>query len=164
MSLSLAYSSFDSTLVLQFSATAPLPRPLLGYTSTQGRSHTNSRSLPTTRSSANPPTTLAARIPHPSSWWPGRGGHAQPRIVNVSHAQAKERNAAAGAPKKDEDIVPDEYLDPPSPNSDSQQQTTAVQPATGEHGGDRSYVGTRHIQYHTLTYVFFLIMYEDVLD
>jgi hypothetical protein len=41
-------------------------------------------------------------------------------------------------PKKDEDIVPDEYLDPPSPNPDLQQQATAVQPASGEHGGDRS--------------------------
>ncbi|KAG2738105.1 hypothetical protein P692DRAFT_20759647, partial [Suillus brevipes Sb2] len=78
------------------------------------------------------------------------------RIVDVPLAQAKEarsvhflflfkvscmnsqRNAAAGAPKKDEDIVPDEYLDPPSPNPDSQQQATAVQPASGEHGGDRS--------------------------
>ncbi|KAG2738888.1 hypothetical protein P692DRAFT_201811835 [Suillus brevipes Sb2] len=69
-------------------------------------------------SSATPPNTFAARIPHLSSWWP--------------------RNAAAGAPKKDEDIVPDEYLDPPSPNPDLQQQATAVQPASGEHGGDRS--------------------------
>ncbi|KIK32012.1 hypothetical protein CY34DRAFT_19365, partial [Suillus luteus UH-Slu-Lm8-n1] len=123
---------------LDFSATAPLPPPLLGHTSTHMNSGENSRSLPTTRSSANPPTKFAARIPHPSSWWPVRGGHAQPRIVDVPLAQAKERNAAAGAPKKDEDIVPDEYLDPPSPNPNSQQQTTAVQPATGEHGGDRS--------------------------
>ncbi|KIK34939.1 hypothetical protein CY34DRAFT_17371 [Suillus luteus UH-Slu-Lm8-n1] len=50
----------------------------------------NSRSLPTTRSSAKLPTTLAAHIPHPSSWWPVREGHAQPRIVDVPLAQAKE--------------------------------------------------------------------------
>ncbi|KIK33335.1 hypothetical protein CY34DRAFT_813694 [Suillus luteus UH-Slu-Lm8-n1] len=123
---------------LDFSATAPLPRPLLGHTSTHMHSGENSRSLPTTRSSANPPTKFAARIPHPSSWWPVRGGHTQPRIADVPLAQAKEHNAAAGAPKKDEDIVPDEYLDPPSPNPDSQQQATAVQSASGEHGGDRS--------------------------
>jgi hypothetical protein len=49
-----------------------------------------------------------------------------------------QRNATAGAPKKDEDTVPDEYLDPPSPNPDSQQPAAVVQPATGEHGGDRS--------------------------
>jgi hypothetical protein len=48
-----------------------------------------------------------------------------------------QRNAAAGAPKKDEDIVPDEYFDPPSPNPDSQQAAVAV-PATGEHGGEWS--------------------------
>ncbi|KIK48515.1 hypothetical protein CY34DRAFT_8123 [Suillus luteus UH-Slu-Lm8-n1] len=160
MSFSLAYSAFDSTLALQFPATSPLPRPLSGHTSAQGRSHMNSgensRSLPTTRLPATRPTPSAARIPHPSSWWPVCGGHAQPRIADVPLAQAKEarcvhflvlfkvscmnsqRNAVAGAPKKDEDIVPDEYLDPPSPNPDSQQQATAVQPASGEHGGDRS--------------------------
>jgi hypothetical protein len=49
-----------------------------------------------------------------------------------------QRNAAAGAPGKDEGIVPDEYFDPPSPNSHSQQPPAAVQPVTGEHGGDRS--------------------------
>ncbi|KAG1764150.1 hypothetical protein EDD22DRAFT_884737, partial [Suillus occidentalis] len=117
---------------LDFSATAPLSRPLSGHTSTHMNSGENSRL------SATKPTKFAPRIPHLSSWWPVRGGHAQPRIADVPLAQAKERNAAAGAPKKDEDIVPDEYLDPPSPNPNSQQQTTAVEPATGEHGGDRS--------------------------
>ncbi|KIK41808.1 hypothetical protein CY34DRAFT_805627 [Suillus luteus UH-Slu-Lm8-n1] len=121
---------------LDFSATSPLPRPLSGHTSTQGRSHMNSDE--NSGSSTTPPTTFPSRIPHLSSWWPLRRGHAQPRIVDVPLAQAKERNAAAGAPKKDEDIVPDEYLDPPSPNPNSQQQATAVQPTSGEHGGDRS--------------------------
>ncbi|KAG2343537.1 WD40 repeat-like protein [Suillus weaverae] len=127
---------------LDFSATLPLPRSLLGNTSTQGRSDMNpgdgSRPLSTTRLSATPPTTFADRIYHPSSWWPVRGGHAQTPIVDVPLAQAKERNAAAGAPKKDKDIVPIEYLDPPSPNPDSQQPVGAVQTSSGEHGGDRS--------------------------
>ncbi|KAG2342513.1 WD40 repeat-like protein [Suillus weaverae] len=127
---------------LDFSATLPLPRPLSGRTSTQGRSHMNSgensRPLLTTRLPANPPTTFTARIHHLSSRWPVRGGLSQTPIVDVPLAQAKERNAAAGAPKKDKDIVPIEYIDPPSPNPDSQQPATAVQPGTGEHGGDRS--------------------------
>ncbi|KAG1731667.1 hypothetical protein EDD22DRAFT_390879 [Suillus occidentalis] len=124
---------------LDFSATSPLPRPLPGHTSTQGRSYMNPgenfRQLPTTPSSPSP---FTPRIHNVSSLWPVRGGHTQPRIVDVPLAQAKERNAAAGAPKKDEDIVPDEYLDPPSPNPDSQQQAAAVQTSTGEHGGGRS--------------------------
>ncbi|KAG1764121.1 hypothetical protein EDD22DRAFT_846030 [Suillus occidentalis] len=139
---------------LDFSATSPLPRPLSEHTSAQGHSYMNSDE--NSRLSATSPITFAARIPHPSSWWPVFGGHTQPRIADVPLAQAKEarfvhflllykvsfmksqRNATAGAPKKDEDIVPDEYLDPPSPNPDSQQPATAVLPATGEHGGDRS--------------------------
>ncbi|KAG2343544.1 tricorn protease domain 2-containing protein [Suillus weaverae] len=127
---------------LDFSATLPLPRPLSGRTTTQGRSDINpggsSRPSSTTRSSATPPTTFADPIHRLSSWWPVRGGHAQPRIVDVPLAQAKERNAAAGAPKRDENIVPDEYLDPPSPNPDSRQPAGAGETSTGEHGGDRS--------------------------
>ncbi|KAG1728240.1 hypothetical protein EDD22DRAFT_1054187 [Suillus occidentalis] len=95
----------------------------------------NSRQLPTTPSSPSPFTTRTHNV---SSLWPVRRSHTQPRIADVPLAQAKERNAAAGAPKQDEDIVPDEYSNPPSPNPDSQQQAAAVQPATGEHGGDRS--------------------------
>jgi hypothetical protein len=101
---SLAYSASDVTLALQFSATSPLPRPLSQHTSTQGRSHMNSGENVSFRltaiafsadvfqsgSSATPPSTFASRIPHPSSWWPVRGGHAQPRIVDVPLAQAKE--------------------------------------------------------------------------
>ncbi|KAG1753095.1 hypothetical protein EDD22DRAFT_850552 [Suillus occidentalis] len=92
----------------------------------------NSRQVPTTPSSPS-----LFNIRSVSSLWPVRGNHTQIRIVDVPLAQAKERNAAAGAPKKDEDIVPDEYLDPPSPNPDSQQQAAAVQISTGEHGGGR---------------------------
>ncbi|KAG2745294.1 hypothetical protein P692DRAFT_20683391, partial [Suillus brevipes Sb2] len=93
---------------LDFSATLPLPRPLSGHSSTQGRSAMNpgesSRQLPTTPSSPSP---FTPRIHNITSLWPVHGGHTQPRIVDVPLAQAKERNAAAGAPKKDEDIVPD---------------------------------------------------------
>ncbi|KAG2748711.1 hypothetical protein P692DRAFT_201789822 [Suillus brevipes Sb2] len=113
---------------LDFSATSPLPRPLSGHTSTQGRSDMNPG-----ENSRQPATTPSSPSPFTASI-----RHTQPRIVDVPLAQAKERNAAAGAPKKDEDIVPDEYLDPPSPKPDSQQPAAAVQPATGEHGGDRS--------------------------
>ncbi|KAG1827739.1 hypothetical protein DFJ58DRAFT_348365 [Suillus subalutaceus] len=141
---------------LDISATLPLPRPLSVHTSTLRRSDINSggnasfdrfpshsfqsRLLSTTTSSAtgNPPTTFAARIHHLSFWRPIRGGHGQPSVVDIPLAQARERHVAADAPKKDDDIVPIEYLDPPSPNPDSQQPATAAQPATGEHGGDRS--------------------------
>ncbi|KAG1848893.1 hypothetical protein F4604DRAFT_1935181 [Suillus subluteus] len=87
-----------------------------------------------TRSSPSPPTSFTSRIHQLSSWWPVRGGHAQSRNVDVPLAQAKERVLR----KKDEDIVPDEYLDPPSPDPDSQQPAAAVQTSTGEHGGERS--------------------------
>ncbi|KAG1758583.1 hypothetical protein EDD22DRAFT_186147 [Suillus occidentalis] len=113
---------------LDFSATSPLPRPLSGHTSHQGRSvmnpGENSRQLQITPPSPSP---FTPRIHNVSSLWPVRRSHPQPRIVDVPLAQAKERNAAAGAPKKDEDIVPDEYLDPPSPNPNSQQPAAAVQ-------------------------------------
>ncbi|KAG1764146.1 hypothetical protein EDD22DRAFT_969086 [Suillus occidentalis] len=129
---------------LVFSATSPLPHPLSGYTSPQGRSHVNSGE--NSRSPATPPTTSA--VPHtPSiilvarSWRTLRS----PASIDIPLAQAKEacsahflRNAAAGAPKKDEDIVPNEYLDHSSPNPDSQQPATASQPVSGEHGGGRS--------------------------
>ncbi|KIK31504.1 hypothetical protein CY34DRAFT_19856 [Suillus luteus UH-Slu-Lm8-n1] len=95
----------------------------------------NSRSLPATPSSPSP---FTASVRNVSSLWPVRRSHTPPHIVDVPLAQAKERNATAGAPKKDEDIVPDEYLDPPSPNPDSQQPAAAVQTSTREHGGDRS--------------------------
>ncbi|KAG2336069.1 hypothetical protein BDR05DRAFT_971273 [Suillus weaverae] len=126
---------------LDFSAILPLPRPLSGHSA-----HLNSGTLDhyqPPRLPANVPTTFTAHIHHLSSRWPIRGGLAQTPIVDVPLAQAKEArscNAAAGAPNKNKDIaiVPIEYIDPPSPNPDSQQPATAVQPATGEHGNDRS--------------------------
>jgi hypothetical protein len=43
-----------------------------------------------------------------------------------------QRNAAAGAPKKYDDLVPDEYFD--SSNPDSQQPSGATRIDSGEHG------------------------------
>ncbi|KAG2112885.1 hypothetical protein DEU56DRAFT_934849 [Suillus clintonianus] len=123
---------------LDFPATSPLPHPLSEPTTTQGRSDINSgensRSLPITQSSA----TSNTRPHHLSTWWPVRVRHAQPPIVDVPLAQGKERNASADAPQKNDDIVPDEYFDPPSPNPDSQQPAAAAQTKAGEHGGDRN--------------------------
>jgi hypothetical protein len=56
-----------------------------------------------------------------------------------------QRNAAAGAPGNDPDIVPDEdseHLDPTQqgPNTQPQQQAVAVHVDPGEHGGGKSCV------------------------
>jgi hypothetical protein len=110
MFLSFVAFIFDPTFILQFSATSPLPRPLLGHTSTQGRSDMNpgenvsfdylpshsrltcfqSRSVSTTQVYATPSTPITARIHNVLSWRPVRGGHAKSRIVNVPLVQAKE--------------------------------------------------------------------------
>ncbi|KAG1799920.1 uncharacterized protein HD556DRAFT_76766 [Suillus plorans] len=72
--------------------------------------------------------------------------HATPPVVDVPFAKAKERNAAAGAPGPDPDIVPDEYLDTTEPDPDTQQQQQPHQQAVavhidpGEHGGGKSCV------------------------
>ncbi|KAG2351718.1 hypothetical protein BDR07DRAFT_1467142, partial [Suillus spraguei] len=50
-----------------------------------------------------------------------------PPVVNVPFAQGKERNAAAGAPGKDPDIVPDdEDIDTTHPDPNTQQQQPVV--------------------------------------
>ncbi|KAG1811431.1 uncharacterized protein BJ212DRAFT_1589354 [Suillus subaureus] len=89
--------------------------------------------LPTALPPAAEPTAFKAQLRHLFTW---RSDHAAPAIVTVDvpFAQAKERNAAAGAPKPDEDVVPDEYLDDHPPNPDTQQQSTVAQVDTGEHG------------------------------
>ncbi|KAG0709136.1 hypothetical protein DFH29DRAFT_215757 [Suillus ampliporus] len=109
---------------------------------------------PTTQSSATAPPTFQARIRHLLT---SRPKNATPHIVDVPYAQGREvrsvevyhcvsdvsyihlqRNAAAGAPGNDEDLVPIEYFDDDPPqNPDSQQQSTAVQTNAGEHGGGR---------------------------
>ncbi|KAG2738104.1 hypothetical protein P692DRAFT_20502737 [Suillus brevipes Sb2] len=87
---------------LDFSATSPLPCPLSGHASTQGRSHVNSdensRSLPATQSSAT--TKFAARVPHLSSWWPVRGGHTQPNVVDVPSHRLKSATLQRALQKK----------------------------------------------------------------
>jgi WD40 repeat protein len=115
---------------LDFSATAPLPRPLVNP-------HENP---PTTQSSAPASASFKSRLHHLSTWWPLQTGHTSPAIVPVPHAQGKERNAAADAPRRDDEWIPSEnYVSPPpSPNPDSRQPATAGQTSTGEHGSGRS--------------------------
>jgi WD40 repeat protein len=130
---------------LDFPATSPLPRSLSAQAITQGRSDTDSREnsqsippLPITQSSAT--TTFKARLHHLSTWWPVRAGHTSSPIVHTPLAQAKERNAAADAPKKNQDIIPyEDYVPsrPPSPNPDSQQPSATAPITTGEHGSGK---------------------------
>jgi hypothetical protein len=117
---------------LDFSATAPLPRPLVNP-------HENFQP-PTTQSSAPTSTSFKSRLHHLSTWWPLQTGHTSPAIVPVPHAQGKERNAAADAPRKDDEWIPSEdYVSPPpSPNPDSRQPATAGQINSGEHRSSRS--------------------------
>ncbi|OAX35642.1 hypothetical protein K503DRAFT_868121 [Rhizopogon vinicolor AM-OR11-026] len=62
--------------------------------------------------------------------------HALLPIIDVSLAQGKQRNIAAGTPKNDEDLVPDKYLnDLPSPNPNTQQPTATAAIDAGAHGG-----------------------------
>lgn len=120
---------------LDFPATSPLPQSLSPSGHSDVDPHENSRAtpaLPATRSTFIAPTVFTTRPNHL------RAGRAPPPSADVPYAQGKERNAAAGAPKKDDDIVPDEFLDPPSPHPDSQEPTAAVKFDTGEHGSNRS--------------------------
>jgi hypothetical protein len=115
---------------LDFSATAPLPRPLVNP-------HENP---PTTQSSAPASASFKSPLRRLSTWWPLQTGHTSPAIVPVPHAQGKERNAAADAPRRDDEWIPSEdYVSPPpSPNPDSRQPATAGQINFGEHGSSRS--------------------------
>ncbi|KAG2338712.1 WD40 repeat-like protein [Suillus weaverae] len=65
--------------------------------------------------------------------------HATPPVVNVPFAKGKERNAAAGAPGNNPDIVPYEDQDLNTthvdPNTQQQQQAVAVHIDPDEHGG-----------------------------
>ncbi|KAG2052490.1 hypothetical protein BDR06DRAFT_973067 [Suillus hirtellus] len=95
---------------------------------------------PTTSPPVAVTTTFKTRLRHSFT------RHALPPIVDVPFAKAKERNIAAGAPGKDPDIVPDEYLDAVEPDPDMQQQqqqqplqqAVAVHTDPGEHGGKKS--------------------------
>ncbi|KAG2741924.1 hypothetical protein P692DRAFT_201810016 [Suillus brevipes Sb2] len=119
-------------ILLQFPATAPLPRPLVNP-------HENFQP-PTTLSSVPASTTLKSRLYSLSTWRSLQRDHASPAIVDVPLAQGKERNAAAGAPRKDDEWIPyeDHVSPPPSPNPDSQQPSAAgqIKANTGEHGSN----------------------------
>ncbi|KAG1896948.1 uncharacterized protein F5891DRAFT_982967 [Suillus fuscotomentosus] len=102
---------------------------------------------PTTSPPVAVTTTVKTHLRHIFSRSPH---HATPPVVDVPFAKAKERNAAAGAPGPDPDIVPDEYLDTTEPDPDTQQQrqqhqqphqqAVAVHIDPGEHGGGKSCV------------------------
>ncbi|KAG1774407.1 hypothetical protein EV702DRAFT_534642 [Suillus placidus] len=120
---------------------APPPAPASAPGQGQGPGPAPTHAPPTTTPSAAVPTTITAwlgnlftRLPH----------HAAPPIVDVPFAQGKERNAAAGAPGKNPDIVPyeDQDLDTTQPdtNMQQQQQAVAVHIDPGEHGGGKSCV------------------------
>ncbi|KAJ8591368.1 hypothetical protein M405DRAFT_112791 [Rhizopogon salebrosus TDB-379] len=94
--------------------------------------HKNSRRTPASPTNIAPsaaPVSFRTRL---STWWPIRATHSAPPIVDVPLAQGLSRNATAGAPKKDDDLVPDEYFD--SSNPDSQQPSAATPVDSGEHG------------------------------
>ncbi|KAG1842277.1 hypothetical protein DFJ58DRAFT_806821, partial [Suillus subalutaceus] len=107
---------------LDFPATAPLPHPLINP-------HENFRPLTSTQSSTPASTTFKSSLHRLSTWWPLQTDHASPAIEDVPLAHGKERNAAADAPRRDDEWIPSEdYVSPPpSPNPDSRQPTTAGQ-------------------------------------
>ncbi|KAG1870530.1 hypothetical protein C8R48DRAFT_760617 [Suillus tomentosus] len=98
---------------------------------------------PTTSPPVAVTTTIKTHLRHLFTRSPHR---ATTPVVDVPFAKAKECNAAAGAPGKDPDIVPDEYLDAVEPDPDTQQQQQPHQQAVavhidpGEHGGGKSCV------------------------
>ncbi|KAG2115853.1 uncharacterized protein F5147DRAFT_649284 [Suillus discolor] len=130
---------------MQFPATSPLPRSLSVQAITQRLSDTdspeNSRSTPpplTTQSSAT--TSFRSRLHQLSIWRPVGAGHTSLPVVNTPLAQAKERNAAAGAPKKNKDYIADEEYAPSRPSSPdphSQQPPATAPITTEEHGSGR---------------------------
>ncbi|KAG1733648.1 uncharacterized protein EDB91DRAFT_1251306 [Suillus paluster] len=67
---------------------------------------------PITLSFVSAPITLKAHLHDPLARWTVHADHAAP---SVSMFLSRRRNAAVGAPGNDDDLVPDEYFDPPSP-------------------------------------------------
>jgi tetratricopeptide (TPR) repeat protein len=91
---------------------------------------------PTTRPSPAAPATFKTQLRH---LFTRQSDHATPPVVDVAFAQAKERNAAAGAPQPDNDLILDEYSDDYQQDPDTQHhQSTVAQLDTGEHGGGKS--------------------------
>ncbi|KAG2129580.1 hypothetical protein DEU56DRAFT_492779 [Suillus clintonianus] len=104
---------------------------------------------PTALPPAAAPTTFTGHVRHLFTWRPD---HTAPPVVEVSFAQGRKRNAAAGAPADDDsDIIRAEYVDD-GPQDRNTQQPTTQQPITqqqrqpvvmqavdtGEHGGGKS--------------------------
>jgi hypothetical protein len=101
---------------------------------------------PTNIAPSATPVSFRTRLP---TWWPVHATPSTPTIAGVPLAQGLsvcsvgfshyyggsylnlQRNATAGAPKKDDDLVPDEYFD--SSNPDSQQPGVATPIDSGEH-------------------------------
>ncbi|KAG1904451.1 uncharacterized protein F5891DRAFT_977299 [Suillus fuscotomentosus] len=117
-----------------------LKRFRLAMTSRPQSDPTPAPAPPTTSPPVAVTTTFKTRLRHSFT------RHALSPIVDVPFAKAKERNVAAGAPGKDPDIVPDEYLDAVEPDPDMQQQQQPLQQAVavhtdpGEHGAKKSYI------------------------
>ncbi|KIK40717.1 hypothetical protein CY34DRAFT_806892 [Suillus luteus UH-Slu-Lm8-n1] len=95
---------------------------------------------PTTSPPVTTTTSFKAHLRHIFT----RPSHnATPPVVDVPFAKGKERNAAAGAPGKDPNIISDEDYErlnttQQDPNTQLQQQAVAVHVDPGEHGGGKS--------------------------
>ncbi|KAJ8591231.1 WD40 repeat-like protein [Rhizopogon salebrosus TDB-379] len=114
----------------------PIYSPSSQVTTPQGLSYTDRHkssrrtpASPTNIASSATPVSFRTRL---STWWPVHATHSAPSIVDVPLAQGLSRNATAGAPKQDDDLVPDEYFDSSTP--DSQQPSAATLVDSGEHG------------------------------
>ncbi|KIK41657.1 hypothetical protein CY34DRAFT_805817 [Suillus luteus UH-Slu-Lm8-n1] len=107
---------------LDFPATLPLPRSHISRTPAP----------PATQSSViNTSSTLPSRL---YRLWPLQSNRASPTIVDVPLAPGKLRNAAAGAPGDDDDLIRDEdYVPPPSPSPNSRPGIANA----GQHGSGR---------------------------
>ncbi|KAG1802350.1 uncharacterized protein BJ212DRAFT_1439180, partial [Suillus subaureus] len=116
---------------LDFPATSPLPPNRFPPTQATTKSR-SARLLPASQSSTATPTTFISRI-----------RSARLPIVDAPLAQGKERNAAAGAPPKDDDdlIRDEDYVSPPPSPTPGSQPRSAARPINvtfGEHGSGRS--------------------------
>ncbi|KAG1771254.1 hypothetical protein EDD22DRAFT_842834 [Suillus occidentalis] len=110
--------SVDLRVPLQFPATSPLPRSLISRTPAPT----------TTQFSTINTSTLTS---HLYRLWPLQTNHT---IVDVPLALGKLRNAAAGAPGDDDDLIRDEdYVSPPTLSPNSRPGIASL----GQHGSGR---------------------------
>ncbi|KAG1814009.1 WD40-repeat-containing domain protein [Suillus subaureus] len=122
----------DLTVLLQFPATSPLPRPLI-------QPNENSRPTPvppTSQFSAtNTSATLKSSLHRMSTWLTPQIDHASPAIVDVPLAPGKLRYATVGAPGDDDDLIRDEDYVSPSPSLNPGSRAQMVN--AGQHGNGR---------------------------